>query len=195
MAAGSLLTVQSLSRAGTSWGKDHLLVTRALPLPCTERISVTWEDRYSEELGSANFLPMSLDIVDNAAYVITTPMGCLSYKKWGRPNPPYVIFQYWEKDWQRIPLENLPAEITAPNLIRSAPDYEVERSGKRFFSAEMIKDINSKDKRPEHQVIVREFVKPVIGSLVTCEAMIHYKCGWIRPNSEFGQRFMDMTCK
>jgi hypothetical protein len=78
---------------------------------------VTWEDNFSEDLGSANFLPMLLDIRDGIAYLVVSPMGCLSYNKSGRPNPPYVIFKYEGKVWQRIPLQELPAEIKTPNLI------------------------------------------------------------------------------
>jgi len=40
-----------------------------------------------------------------------------SYNKWGRPNPPYVVFKYNGKDWQRVSLTELPDEIKTPNLI------------------------------------------------------------------------------
>ncbi|MEQ1814627.1 MAG: hypothetical protein ABL860_09300 [Candidatus Nitrotoga sp.] len=95
--------------------------------------SVMWKDSYSEDLGMANFLPMALDIRAGIAYLGVKPMGCLSYNKWGRPNPPYVIFKYQGKEWKRILLQELPAEIKAPNLIGSSPDTEVKKSGKNFF--------------------------------------------------------------
>ncbi|MHB1014878.1 MAG: hypothetical protein ACYC2W_06340 [Desulfurivibrionaceae bacterium] len=130
---------------------------------------VRWEDKFSEDLGMANFLPMLLDVYKGLAYLVTSPMGCLSYNKWGRPNPPYVVFKYNGKMWQRIPLEDLPPEIKTPNLIFSMPDIEVERAGTRFMTAEKIKSIISDYPQPEYKTILREPVKPgSYGSSVTC---------------------------
>lgn len=117
---------------------------------------VRWEDKFSEDLGMANFLPMLLDVRDGVAYLVVSPMGCLSYNKWGRPNPPYVIFKYDGKAWQRIPLEELPTEIKTPNLIFSMPDIEVEKAATQFMTAEKIKAIISGYKQPEYKTIVRE---------------------------------------
>lgn len=118
--------------------------------------TITWEDHYSEDVGSANFLPMLLDISKGTPYLVVNPVGCLSYNKWGRPNPPYVIFKYDGKAWQRIPLQELPAEIKTPNLIFSMPDIKVEESGKRFMSAEMIRAITAEYRQPEYKTILRE---------------------------------------
>lgn len=49
---------------------------------------ITWEDNFSEDVGSANFLPMLLDVRNDVAYLVVSPMGCLSYNKWELPNPP-----------------------------------------------------------------------------------------------------------
>ena len=117
---------------------------------------VTWEDKFSEDLGMANFLPMLLDIYKGVAYLVVSPMGCLSYNKWGRPNPPYIVFRYDGKEWLRIPLEELPTEIKTPNLIFSMPDIEVERAGTRFMTAEKIKTIISGYKQLEFKTILRE---------------------------------------
>ena len=121
---------------------------------------VIWEDKFSEDLGMANFLPMLLDVHNGMAYLVASPMGCLSYNKWGRPNPPYVVFKYDSKVWQRIPLEELPAEIKTPNLIFSAPDIAVEKSGTQFMTAEMIKAIIAGYKQPEYKTILREPLDP-----------------------------------
>jgi hypothetical protein len=117
---------------------------------------IVWEDTFSKELRMANFLPMLLDIQNNIVYLVVNPMGCLSYNKWGRPNPPYVIFKYDGKRWQRIPLDELPAEIKTPNLILSMPDIVVEKSGGHFMSAERIKKIISSYPQPEYKTILRE---------------------------------------
>ena len=120
--------------------------------------TITWEDHYSEDIGSANFLPMLLDISKGTPYLVVYPMGYLSYNKWGRPNPPYVVFKYGSKAWQRIPLQALPIEIKMPNLIFSMPDIKVEESGKRFMSSEMIKVITAEYRQPEFKTILREAV-------------------------------------
>jgi len=128
-------------------------------LPGTNQ-TITWEDHYSQDIGTANFLLMALEISGGTPYLVAYPMGCLSYNKWGRPNPSYVVFQYRSKEWQRIPLHELPAEITTPNVIFSQPDVQVERFGKRFITTEMIKGVINGYKQPEFKTILRE---PIAG--------------------------------
>jgi hypothetical protein len=139
--------------------------------------TITWEDHTSQDLGQANFLPMAVDISGGSPYLVAYPMGCLSYNKWGRPNPPYVIFRYDDKEWRRIPLHELPAEITTPNMIFSMPDVVVEKFGKRFITADMIKGVIAGYQQPEFKTILREPVKSA-GS--QCGEMIHVGKGrWI----------------
>jgi hypothetical protein len=95
---------------------------------------------------------------------VALPMGCLSYNKWGRPNPPYVVFKYDGNTWQRIPLTELPYEIKATNLIVSMPDIKVEESGKRFMSAEMINAIVTRYKQPQYRSVLRESIENAGGS-------------------------------
>lgn len=123
--------------------------------PATKH-EIVWEDKFSEEVGSANFLPMLLDISNGTPYLVAYPMGCLSYNKWGRPNPPYVIFKHEGKEWKRIPLQELPTEIKTPNLIFSMPDVKVKESGKRFMTVEMIQKIIGDYRQPEYRTILRE---------------------------------------
>ena len=82
-------------------------------------------------------------------------MGCLAYNKWGRPNPPYVIFKHDGKEWKRIPLEELPAEIKMPNLIISDPDNEVKKMGKNLVTANEIRDVIKGYRIPEDRTILR----------------------------------------
>lgn len=117
---------------------------------------ITWKSEFSEDVGLADFMPLLVDVFQGEAYVVSAPVGCLSYNKWGRPNPPYVVFKYQDKAWKRIPLQELPAEIKAPNLIFSSPDVAVEKTGKRFISAEMIKAITADYRQPEFKTILRE---------------------------------------
>ena len=157
--------------------------------------TVTWEDHYSADLGQANFLPMAVDISGGTPYLVVYPMGCLSYNKWGRPNPPYVVFHYHDKEWTRIPLHELPSEITTPNIIFSMPDIEVEKLGTRFVSAETIKNIIARYPQPEFKTILREPVK--LGSLgsTNCEERVPYKGYWILPNDPVAKKFIDQQTK
>lgn len=123
-------------------------------LPGTNQ-TIRWEDHFSEDVGSANFLPMALDVYKGKVYLVADTMGCLAYNKWGRPNPPYVVFEYDGKDWQRVPLAELPVEIKKPNLIFSAPDAEVKKLGTSFVTAEMIHQIVSDYPQPEYRTILR----------------------------------------
>lgn len=143
-------------------------------LPGTNE-KVIWEDKFTEDVGSANFLPMQLEVHKGTAYLVATPMGCLSYDKWGRPNPPYVVFKYQGKAWQRIALQELPAEFKMPNLIFSSPDTEAKKAGQSIVSAETIKAQYEGYKQPEYKTILREAV--LLGA-IGCSEMIHTNDGW-----------------
>lgn len=124
-------------------------------LPNTNE-GVTWKSQYSEDIGLADFQPLLLDMSKRTAYIVATLVGCLSYNKWGRPNPPYVVFKYDSKTWQRISLQELPTEIKTPNLIFSSPDNEVEKLGKRLVTVAMVQHANSDLTQPEYRTILRE---------------------------------------
>lgn len=117
--------------------------------------NVTWKDPYTEDVGGANFLPMQLEVRKDMAYLVVHPMGSLSYKKWGQPNPPYVVFRYQLKEWQRISLNDLPAELKVPNLIFSSPDREAKKIEQRVVSAETIKRLYESYSQPEYKAIIR----------------------------------------
>lgn len=151
--------------------------------------SVTWKSGFSADIGLADFQPLLLDISSDTAYVVTSLVGCLSYNKWGRPNPPYAIFKYQSKKWQHIAIQELPAEIVTPNMIFSSPDNNVEKLGAHFgmrlVKAEMVREINSILTQPEYKAILREPIKAgtlgTDGSDVNCEVMIRFEDGWADP--------------
>lgn len=166
--------------------------TLAFKLPDSNQ-TVEWKDSLSPDLGTASFLPMLLDIAQGVPYLVAYPMGCLSYNKWGRPNPPYVVFRYDAKTWQRIPLDSLPQELKTPNLIFSDPDTTVEQMGKRVVSAEAIQRIVAGTKQAEFKSIIRQVVK--VGNGITgCEELIRYKCGWGSPG-ELNRKYFENSCK
>jgi hypothetical protein len=138
---------------------------------------VTWEDNYSEDIGTASFLPMLLDVDQGAAYLVANTMGCLSYNKWGRPNPPYVVFKYQGKEWKRIPLQELPVVIKTPNLIQSEPDATARSIREIPVSADAIKEIIARYRQPEYRIIQRE---PLANAGGRCGEMVYDgKGGWI----------------
>jgi hypothetical protein len=117
---------------------------------------VVWEDAFTADVGGANFLPMLLNARDKVAYLVAYPMGCLAYNKWGRPNPPYVVFKYQERQWARISLLELPGDIVTPNLIFSSPDTEAKKTGEAVVSAGTIAKLYADYSQPEFKTILRE---------------------------------------
>lgn len=114
-----------------------------------------WSDVLSPELGMANFLVLALHVVDATPYVVATPMGCQSYNKWGRPNPPYVIFMGEGAGWRRIGLAELPADARTANVLHSAPDEWVRRHATRHVTAAQIQAENATN-QPPYRAILRE---------------------------------------
>jgi len=128
-------------------------------LPSTNE-RIVWKSEFSADIGLADFQPLLLDIFQGTAYVVTSLVGCLAYNKWGRPNPPYVIFKYQDKIWQRITMQELPAELNKPNLIFSSPDNEVEKLGKRYVTVAMVQQANSDLTQIQFKTILREASLP-----------------------------------
>lgn len=148
----------------------------AFNMPKTDE-RITWKSEFSADIGYADFQPLLLDIFQGTAYVVTSPVGCLAYNKWGRPNPPYVIFKYQDKAWQRITMQELPAELNKPNLIISSPDNEVEKLGKSYVTAAMVQQANSDLTQTQFKTILRDEVKGGAGG---CGEMISNGKGrWI----------------
>ena len=129
--------------------------TLAFSMPGSNE-SVVWHDKFTEEIGGANFLPMYLEIHKGSAYLVAYPMGCLSYEKWGRPNPPYVVFIYQSKEWRRVALKDFPNEFKTPNLIFSSPDREAKKIGQAVVSPEKIRALYDGYQQPEYKTILRE---------------------------------------
>lgn len=161
--------------------------------------TVTWKSEFSEDVGRANFNLLALDILNGTPYIVTEPNLCLSYNKWGRPNPPYVVFKYDGQTWQRIPLAELPAEFKQPNVTITVDDADLFREIDKHavVSVAAIKTLNSRLTQPEYKTILRVAVKPgTYGSSVNCESMVHYKCGWFgtRPDGTLNKEFADRMC-
>ena len=159
-------------------------------MPGTNR-RVVWKDEFSNDVSGANFNLMALDVVQGVAYLVVTPAGCPSYNKWGRPNPPYVIFIYQGNEWVRIQLQELPSEIKSPNMLHSSPDEVAEKTKKNgIVSAEVIRSENEDFRQPEFKTILREALpKERINEM--CMEMVPYKGSWIMPNDPIARKFID----
>jgi hypothetical protein len=121
---------------------------------------IVWKDGPTEGIRNANFSLIALHIKEDIPYLITQTYKCPSYNRWGRPNPPYVIFKYEEKKWKRIPLEELPSEFENVNLMMSINKKEIPR-WLGVISAETIRKSNDRFREPLYRSIVRtpmEFV-------------------------------------
>jgi len=123
-------------------------------LPGSAR-AIEWESDYSEDVGRANLHPLALHVLNGTPYVIAEPNLCLSYNKWSRPNPPYVIFKYDGRQWQRITIDGLPAEFKGMNLVIDTKNQEEEfqqLSGKTgFVTAVDVQKFNSSLTQPEYK--------------------------------------------
>lgn len=168
--------------------KEH---TISFTLPSSNR-PITWTSEYGEDLGRTNFNLLAVHVLNGTPYIVASPNLCLSYNKWGRPNPPYVFFKYEGNAWQRIPLEQLPAEFKTINVVLSIQKFQADQlSSMRLTSAEGIKELNRHVETPELKTILRE---PVKGGIAECEVLVRYKCGWGAPG-EFNRKYFENACK
>ena len=151
--------------------------TITFTLPGTEQV-ITWRDEYTEDIGHANFILVALHIINNTPYIITKPRLCLSYNKWGRPNPPYVIFKYEGEEWKRIELAELPLEFNNVNLVITTLGDAKKLVSQELVSAEMVKKLNSSLTQKEYKTIIRTPFDPKALEK-GCPVLFRYKGGWV----------------
>lgn len=151
---------------------------------------VTWKSEYGEDVGRANFIALALHILNGVPYIVAEPHLCLAYNKWGRPNPPYVVFKYESKAWKRIPLQELPVEFKDINLVISTKAEEKTITAQSTVSAGLVKKLNGRLSQPEYRSILRE---PLPQERINqmCMEMILYKGYWIMPNDPAARAMVD----
>ena len=156
--------------------KEHI-ITFTVPRSSTR---VTWTSEYGEDLGRTNFHLLAVHVLNGTPYIVAEPNLCLSYNKWGRPNPPYVFFKYEGKTWQRIALEEVPAEFTTINVAVDILGREVKNlMSLGLVSSEKIEELNRHIQRSEAKTILRDPVKMgSLGSSVNCIEMVFDKGMW-----------------
>ena len=126
--------------------------------------TIEFKSEYGEDIGRANFELLALHILNGTPYIVTAPNLCLSYNKWGRPNPPYVFFQYDSKAWKRIALEELPTEFKDINLVVNSKGKEKILTAQSIVTAELVKKLNGELEQPEYKTILREAVNQGLGA-------------------------------
>lgn len=138
--------------------------------------AISWKTEFRNDLPEPNSLGLLLlDMVDGVPYIATSPAGCISYNKWGRPNPPYVFFKYAEGEWKRITLGEFPVELVHANLM-SKPD---SRGLKSYYTVEQVKEqMDGRNVADYAKAILRE---PLASYGKSCPKMISYgkQGGWI----------------
>ena len=156
--------------------KEH---TIRFTLPNSNK-SISWTSEYSEDLGRTNFNLFALHIKQGTPYLVVEPNLCLSYNKWGRPNPPYVFFKHDGREWQRVGIADVPGEFKAINLIvntsRLSDIKEVSKDS-GFVPAEAVIKINENLRQPELKTILR---KPLADAGKICGEMVsNGKGSWV----------------
>lgn len=126
--------------------------------------SLTWTSEYSKDIGRSNLKPVALHISQGVPYVVAVPNLCLSYNKWGRPNPPYVVFRQGGKAWQRISMAELPLEFKDINLVVATSADRKTLTKHTVVSADLVRELNSTLDQPEYQRILRESIPNAGGS-------------------------------
>lgn len=135
--------------------KEH---TIRFKLPNTNN-TVTWTSEFGEGLGRTNFNLLALHFNKDTPYLIVEPNLCMAYNKWGRPNPPYLIFKWDANAWNRIDIGALPPEFKTINLIvNNSRIEEIQENSKAkgYVPATYVKVMNGRLPQPEYRSILRE---------------------------------------
>ena len=138
--------------------------------------TVKWKSAYSDDIGRANFNLLAIHVLDDTPYIVAEPNLCLSYNKWGRPNPPYVIFRYDGTSWNQIPLSELPRVFKNINVVINTKSHAGKMMAVELVTQEMIQQFNSSLSQPEYQSILRE---PLSGKKQCGEMISDGHQGWI----------------
>lgn len=147
---------------------DRHIITFVLP---DTKKTITWESQFGLEPGQSSLIPLALDMVGGVPYLVATTAGCIAYNKWGRPNPPYVVFRFDGVVWQRILLANLPMEIKEANMVIGAFTLRDEARLKKYsgpIPAREIRKLNAEALNP-NVLYLRVFAREPVRVSVTVD--------------------------
>lgn len=160
---------------------------------------IAWKSEYTEDAGRSNFDLRAIHVLKGTTYIVAEPNLCLSYNKWGRPNPPYVIFKYVGNSWQRIKLEELPNEFTTYNVVQDTYYYKnndehgawlLDKLG--YITANKVKELNG---NPEFNVILREPIDAKRDQILGCPDWSHESFKAPLPMAPIGSTPLDLSHK
>ena len=153
---------------------------------------ISWKTEYRQDLPEPNSLgALLLDVVGGVPYLATSPAGCIAYNKWGRPNPPYVLFKYAHDAWQKIPLQEFPSELVQANLMGPS----VTELLKPYYTVEAARAQRQNGNVSAYaKTILREAVVGGDG-ITSCLELVNYKGKWIMPNDPVMRAIIDRKSK
>lgn len=155
--------------------KEHVLTFQ---LPGSGK-TIKWVSEFSQDVRRANFDLLALHVLNDTPYIVAEPNLCLAFNKWGRPNPPYVIFRYDGAAWQRITLSELPNEFIAINVIINVRrEEDIERAALQlgYAPADAIKKLNS----GLNKSILREALPNARSGCIKTD--YYGNAGWLSPD-------------
>ena len=164
-----LIVVRSQTRGGNHEIGQEIPIAEheiSFTLPDVHE-AIIWKDTPTSGNNDYSLVLLAIDVFDGVPYIVTTTTTCTSYNKWDRPNPPYVLFKYVQKVWQRVPLAELPAEIKEANVVINIEVYAHRLdSHSGIVSADEVKKINEENERSDVRYL-RLFVREPIKNVVT----------------------------
>jgi len=153
---------------------------------------ISWKTEFRNDVPELNSLsPLLLDVVGGIPYLATTPAGCIAYNKWGRPNPPYVLYKYVNDEWKLIPLEEFPAVLVHANLMGRPASNLL----KPYYTVEAAKAVREDGNIDDYAKTILREALPQARINAMCMEMIPYKGSWVMPNDPIAKKFIDAQQK
>ena len=164
---------------------------------------IIWKNDFRDSVPEPNSLNLiRFDVIKGVPYIATYPAGCIAYNKWGRPNPPQVLFKYANSQWKHITLAELPVSLigTHANVVVGTPATSLLKS---FYTVAQVNEENDGiDEGPYKTILKEPEVAGALGtggSPINCEELISYgKGGWLgldwfsdQPSHEACTKFCD----
>ena len=160
---------------------------------------IIWKNDFRDSVPEPNSLNLiRFDVIKGVPYIATYPAGCIAYNKWGRPNPPQVLFKYENSQWKRITLAELPTSLigTHANVVVGRPATSLLKS---FYTVAQVNEENDGIDEGPYKTILKEpevaGALGTAGSPINCEERVFYKGSWILPNDPIAKAIIDRRTK
>ncbi len=137
---------------------------------------IIWKNYFRDSLPEPNSLNLiRFDVIKGVPYIATYPAGCIAYNKWGRPNPPQVLFKYENNQWKRITLAELPTSLIGAhaNVVVGRPATSLLKS---FYTVARVNEENDGIDEGPYKTILKEPITD--GGQSNCPNLIRTGDGW-----------------